>query len=197
MAGGDSGAWIGEMAFLDRLSNGGFDGKGAGAEVEKELSKRTAAVVTDLSPIAKSFHSSLGGVTSMEGVGESSERRSLKDAGGDTARRTRFPTQSQPQNKELEPSLTTSPQLQRASSVTHKPKATIQHSILTYTAAEDSIILEWTYADLSELLTSSSEFRASVTRAMTAALMGKVVNLYSSSVAHDTKDLKANSAGWW
>jgi len=79
----------------------------------------------------------------------------------------------------------------------HHPKTSTRHSLLTYTATKDSIVFEWTYEDLSDLLTSSADFRSSLTRAMTAAVMGKVVKLYSSGDRRKTNKNDKNTAGWW
>ena len=47
----------------------------------------------------------------------------------------------------------------------------------TIVAAEDCTILSWSHSDLEELMESSTDLRGALTRAMTSALVGKVVNL--------------------
>merc|ERR1711933_515327 len=50
----------------------------------------------------------------------------------------------------------------------------------TYVAKQESVLLEWKYEDLAEILNSSAEMRANLMRALTASVMKKVVNLYTS-----------------
>jgi CRP-like cAMP-binding protein len=62
-------------------------------------------------------------------------------------------------------------------------------SILTYIATQDSNVYSWDYEELSSLLDTSFDLRSAVTRAMTAALVGKVVNLYISNSDHEKHSL--------
>ena len=62
----------------------------------------------------------------------------------------------------------------------HHPK--IHTSLLEYCAVEDTVMLEWTHEDLIELLSQgSSDLRTAIPRAMTGAVVGKVVNMYLSN----------------
>jgi CRP-like cAMP-binding protein len=65
-----------------------------------------------------------------------------------------------------------------------KPQArtATKKAILTYIASEDTIVYAFDHEELCELLNSSADMRAAFTRAMTAAVVGKVVNLYLSKV---------------
>ena len=45
---------------------------------------------------------------------------------------------------------------------------------------------EWDFVELADLMRSSSELRSSVSRAKTAAVVGKVVNLYISKADANT-----------
>lgn len=49
-------------------------------------------------------------------------------------------------------------------------------AIYTIVAASDCEVLEWNHEDIEELMKSSTDLRASMTRAMTAPIVGKVIN---------------------
>lgn len=53
-------------------------------------------------------------------------------------------------------------------------------------AAEDCTIMSWSHEEMEELMKSSTDLRSALTRAMSSALVGKVVNL-TISRAHNTK----------
>jgi len=71
-----------------------------------------------------------------------------------------------------------------------QPKAA-RIALLSYTASQDSVVLEWNHEDLAEILNSSIDIRRSLTRAMTAAVVGKVVNLYTSQA------VMPEPVAWW
>ena len=48
-------------------------------------------------------------------------------------------------------------------------------SMYTIVAAQDCILLQWTHDDMEQLMNRSNDMRAALTRAMTAAIVGKVV----------------------
>jgi CRP-like cAMP-binding protein len=105
--GGDSGAWVGEMAFLDRFWT-------------KEQGKKTNE-------------------TSSE---EASE--------------------------------------------TQVPKKVLGVALYTImVASEECTVMSWSQDDMEELMESSTDLRAALTRAMTSALVGKVVNLTVSRIQRD------------
>jgi CRP-like cAMP-binding protein len=54
-------------------------------------------------------------------------------------------------------------------------------SIYTILADEDCSVISWSHEDMKALMESSADLRAALTRAMTSAIVGKVVNL---TVAH-------------
>jgi CRP-like cAMP-binding protein len=103
-AGGDSGAWVGEMAFLDRFW-------------EKEQGKYSRR-------------------------SDDAEEESLDDKSGE-----------------------------------HVPRRVVGAAIYTILADEDCTVMAWSHEDMEELMESSTDLRAALTRAMTSALVGKVVNL--------------------
>lgn len=118
LQGGDSGAWIGELAFLDYLSARDKAKKGIGIP---KLSNKGQKSLPDI-----------------ETVGE-------------------FQT--------------------KETTINYKKT---QNAFLSYVATERSIVYEWDFEELAELMKTSSDLRSAVTRAMTAAVVGKVVNMYIS-----------------
>ncbi len=70
-----------------------------------------------------------------------------------------------------------------------KKRKTINRALLTYIASEDSTLIKWDFEELAELLSTSNELRLAVTRAMTAAVVNKVVNLYVSKQEGEQYDL--------
>lgn len=144
LAGGDSGAWIGELAFLEKCGNSTF-GSHSG----------------ESSPVS-SVQKTVNGV--------------LK------------PNHSKEVKMELKKSNDQHHHTESSSIV--QPKAG-KIALLSYTASQDSVVLEWKHEDLAEILNSSADMRASLTRAMTAAVVGKVVNLYMSKA--EVKE----QGHWW
>lgn len=65
-------------------------------------------------------------------------------------------------------------------------------SLYTILADSDCSVMTWTYDDMAEVMESSTDLRASLTRAMTSAVVGKVVNL---SISQTT--LKRGGAPRW
>jgi CRP-like cAMP-binding protein len=56
-------------------------------------------------------------------------------------------------------------------------KKALGNSLYTIIATKDCTVMRWSHEDMEELMTSSNDLRAALTRAMTSALVGKVVNL--------------------
>lgn len=65
-------------------------------------------------------------------------------------------------------------------------------SLYSIVAAEDCTVMSWSHSDLEELMESSTDLRAALTRAMTSALVGKIVNLTISR-----KDGMVNNWSGW
>jgi hypothetical protein len=49
-------------------------------------------------------------------------------------------------------------------------------TILSYKTTQDSTLLQWSFNEMAELLDTGADMRSNMTRAMTAAVVGKVVN---------------------
>jgi CRP-like cAMP-binding protein len=129
MPGGDSGAWIGELRFLDKLAM-------------KDVKKRK--IYKPPPPTVE-----------VEGTDATSKSKEI----------TLAPTATTPQPD-----------------VEVRPPSATKKAILTYVATEDSTVYVFDNQELYKLLGTSNELRSAVTRAMTAAVVGKVVNLYLSKV---------------
>ena len=56
-------------------------------------------------------------------------------------------------------------------------------ALSTIVAVDDVEIIEWTYEDMSELMRTSGDMQAALTRSMTAAIVGKVANFMMSKQA--------------
>jgi len=112
--GGDSGAWIGEMAFLENC-----------------FAKDAAKSAPDALVVAAGTN---------------------KDDGKAQAR-------------EL---------LARKSTPEENPR--MSNAIYTIVAAEPLVLLRWSHKDMAEIMDRSPDFRSAMTRAMTAAIVGKVIN---------------------
>lgn len=60
-----------------------------------------------------------------------------------------------------------------------EPKSSV--SLYTIIAKEDCTILQWSHADIETLMQRSTDMRAAMTRAMAAAIVGKVINFTVSN----------------
>ena len=56
-------------------------------------------------------------------------------------------------------------------------KVDLTKAILTIVTTEDTTMMRWKHDDMAELMNTSGDLRSALTRAMTSALVGKVVNL--------------------
>jgi CRP-like cAMP-binding protein len=61
----------------------------------------------------------------------------------------------------------------------------LETAFYTVLAAEDCTVMSWSHEDMEELMESSVDIRSALTRAMSSALVGKVVNLTISRGQHD------------
>lgn len=152
LAGGDSGAWIGELAFLEKFSNSKFEWRTDGPSPTPSIQNTVNSKEKVLKP------------------------NNLQELEKDDNKNLRRKNLEQHHRTESSPII--------------EPKAA-RIAILSYTASQESVVLEWKHEDLAEILNSSVDMRASMTRAMTAAVVGKVVNLYTS------KPTVQKPSAWW
>jgi CRP-like cAMP-binding protein len=156
MTGGNSGAWIGELAFLDYL-----------AAKDTNKAKKTPKKVT-----------SLGGKESVV---------LAKDDSTSTSTQSHEGTPGQVANNAATGTTTTTNIINNKlmPSLGDHGRVVTKKAILTYIATEDTTVYSFDHDALCELLESSTELRAALTRAMTAAVVGKVVNMYLSKLDAD------------
>jgi CRP-like cAMP-binding protein len=170
LKGGDSGAWVGEFLFLDYLRLRDLQGKTTNKihTNKNTIELRHSPQVEDLVNTRKDHEKDVK--SNMEPMAQSNEYKT-------------FPSRSYSRHKsELDQNVANETDKKRNDlASTSKSSA----SILTYIATQDSKIYSWDYEDLATLLGTSSDLRSAVTRAMTAALVGKVVNLYISNSDHE------------
>jgi CRP-like cAMP-binding protein len=75
-------------------------------------------------------------------------------------------------NKDTTTTTSTNPQQQNH----QQQQLQSNRSMYTIVAQEDCTVLRWSHADMEQLMEKSSDMRAGLTRAMTAAIVGKVIN---------------------
>jgi len=75
-----------------------------------------------------------------------------------------------------EPTVSTEKVPTRVDEKEAKEKTALQYAFYSVVAKEDSKVLMWTYKDMEALMSRSNDMRSALTRAMTSALVGKVVN---------------------
>ena len=92
-----------------------------------------------------------------------------------------YKQQSPPQQQQSVPNVTPNGNINN-----HQLKAS--HSMYTIVAAEDCVVLRWSHQDLQTLMAKSTDMRAALTRAMTAAVVGKVIQftVSRSKTNHNT-----------
>jgi len=154
LSAGDAGAWIGEFAFLELLSSlqhGGSKNGTSGKTSDENEETNGNDVVKVLATAAANVV--------LERTNSSPKS-----------------TVNSCDNNEQQQSPTPS---QNSSPATHH-KILHGKALLTYMATQDSIIYKWNFDELADLLNTSAELRLAITRAMTAAVVHKVVNLYVS-----------------
>jgi CRP-like cAMP-binding protein len=66
------------------------------------------------------------------------------------------------------------------------PKLGLGISMYTIVADDDCIVMSWSHDEIADLMESSTDLRAALTRAMTSAVVGKVVNL---TVSHSEPEM--------
>ena len=95
------------------------------------------------------------------------------------------PTDDNESDKDNDKNVASAPEVRR------KVPAS-QRAMYTITALEDdTTVLAWSHADMQALLDRSSDMRAALTRAMTSAIVAKVVGFANS------KKKMAPPAPWW
>ena len=174
LSGGDAGAWIGELTFLEILGD---------MQKSKKISNTTNEAIGNTSD----------GNNDNNDTGERSVVKTIATTASTVLERsnsrqkeveTQVSIKDKPNNHDRK-----TPQQQISSALssqnpTHKING---RAILSYIAVQDSVIYKWDFEELANLLKTSAELRVAVTRAMTAAVVNKVVNLYLSKQDTDSE----------
>lgn len=142
--GGDSGAWIGEMAFLQSVWDMDHHQHDAPSPSTTSSSKSSQPSSKDMTAVLPSSSSSL-------------------------------PTSGEPGADVTKSKL--------ASTLDDDDDTTMRF-ISTIVAVEQVEIIEWSFEEMHSLLKVSNDMQRVLTRAMTAAIVGKVVNFMVSSSRH-------------
>ena len=188
---GAGGAWAGEMSFLEQYW-------------QKEQAK--------VQPMKKFTTKDKDGNDSVTAVADENptfqkqgfndlQKQQPKEAGKDQR------VEDETEKAERQPSNGQSP---RAVTVVHKktfkyedhpltrtasnPKTT--RSLVTIVATDDCTVLRWSHADMEELMATSPDMRSALTRAMTAAIVGKVIH-FTVSRAHSSHPTWPSWLGDW
>ena len=132
MQGGNSGAWIGEMAFLQSL----WDKDHAPKHIQKKLSGQNKP-----------------GASTTEDSNETASAGATEDDAHRGIIRSGLPPSDEPYK---------------------------YCAISTIVAVEDIELIEWSFEDMKKVMKSSRDIQDSITRSMTAAIVGKVVNFMVS-----------------
>jgi CRP-like cAMP-binding protein len=171
--GGASGAWVGEMAFLEQFwaqeqgkvlpKNGSGDGTGK----EKEAVVGPSKGVEKKEPVAKAT-TAKSVSTGVSSAKEKEEPKKKKKPPTETAKEKAAAVvrKETPIRKAPTPIPTPS-----------------KRSMYTIVAQEDCTVLRWSHRDMAALMEKSTDMRAALTRAMTAAIVGKVINFTVSRSA--------------
>ena len=204
--GGASGAWIGEMCLLERLwlkeqkstsapnvvhqttslspapSQNRRVSKPPGQESQEqanriESTKESAANFTDTG--------------SFQGKMNNSKQIS-DEANVNLKIESKHASIENPKNTEPTHSTATiddkvSPLRKSTETIPNQPKLKACRSMYTIVAQEDCVVLRWRHDVMEGLMGKSTDMRAALTRAMTAAIVGKVINFtVSRSKANQT-----------
>jgi len=144
-AGGNSGAWIGEMSFLENYWNKEHQNK---APVHKKGDNVADPAIINAVLDANAFESEENIIvppknTTQEAAGKTSEKVETTDSSA-----------AEGNNKLLEPPV----------------------NRFTIVAATECILWQWDFDQVEQLMNRSGDFRGALSRAMTSAIVSKVIN---------------------
>jgi CRP-like cAMP-binding protein len=189
--GGDSGAWLGEMAFLEAFAEREMVGKSTTARKGESLERSAGAssASTTIATIAKQLSgrkkvNSTNATTAISTNNDDSSSANKNDSGGGGSKLSSYLFQEE---KGESPSSEDDP-VERENSagglavVGTGVKRTLAGSLSTVMAEEDNVeVLRWSHEDIEKLMHTSTDMRAALTRAMTAPIVGKVINFTVSA----------------
>lgn len=164
MQGGDSGAWVGEMAFLQSL----WDRDHAPKSLQKRLSvlrSESTGQVSETVPAA---------TESGEGTLLKSLQKKLSVSSGLKAESTGKVAETVPATTGIAEGTII------RSGLPPSDEPYKYCAISTIVAVDDIELIEWSFEDMEKVMKSSRYIQDSLTRAMTQAIVGKVVNFMVS-----------------
>jgi CRP-like cAMP-binding protein len=197
LQGGDAGAWIGELSFLDslgssqvskvsnKITKGSAGGEGAAnGSVEKTKKRGMTQIVKQKIVTNAKVIKELTDLLKDENIGDDASSKTASAELASIVSESASPSNTvQKVNQGLPKRVSTSSMTGPPSSMDSSKKqqdakvenddpstpAASKHALLTYIATEDSVLYEWDYDELITLLNSSAELKAAMMRAMTAA----------------------------
>lgn len=164
-------AWIGEMAFLEKYW------------IKEQLQVQRGSKKREIDEAVTETRNGTPS-TPLDRSGDSSTaqpKRSSSKNGTSTSPGSRSSDPADELSRvmtgkgevTLAPKRTIRPADASAASV---PEAKADRSMYTITALEDCSVLEWTQEDMENLMERSTDLRAALTRALSSAIVGKVIN---------------------
>jgi CRP-like cAMP-binding protein len=137
-----SGAWIGEMAFLEQY----WIKQQAKRKATKSVNNSEEESVYQVAVQPKRSKSATDSGSSSATEGPADDARTLAH------RRTIHAVHAPP------------------------PVPRVSHSFYTIVATDDCTVMRWSHEEMEELIEASADMRGAMTRAMTAAIIDKVIN---------------------
>lgn len=161
--GGASGAWIGEMALLERVWLQ-EQGKQQQQHQQKQKAKSNGnnATTTAAATTASSSSPVQRSATPKASSSDKNDRSKPQQQDDNTS----IADETSAATKPTETTLSTEEQAQH-------PQLKASRCMYTIVAAEDCLVLRWSHEDMQALMQKSTDMRAALTRAMTAAVVGK------------------------
>ena len=209
--GGDAGAWIGELAFFDYVQQQQqtrttpprpFDSSSSLPATVSQQQNNTRTDAATLVSIPKKST----GATNHESTIDATATVAAMATPPTTTTTTRIAHKTDASNSSSSSDTDTNTQATSSANEDEEtrmlaslnPTRIPKQYILTYTARQEAtLVFEWDFEDLAKLLTTSAELRSAVSRAMTAAVIGKVLNFYqphTTAAAANTNN--TNTGGW-
>jgi len=149
----EAGAWVGEMAFLEQYWL-------------KEQEKLMPVTVRDA-----------GNESNSDTKGdEKPKKRTTKERSSTGARRGSGKNDDDRQNGEVDVRLTSKRTFKVSDAEMPLRETKTKNSLYTIMVTDDCTALRWTHGDMEKLMRQSTDMRAALTRAMTAAIVGKVIH---------------------
>mmetsp|Transcript_42 Transcript_42/g.82 ORF Transcript_42/g.82 Transcript_42/m.82 type:complete len:607 (-) Transcript_42:322-2142(-) len=185
--GGDSGAWLGEMAFLEAFAEremlkGKSDSTNASSTTPTAAGSSSTTAVTT---IAKKLSDKMKGLkTTNTASSEASSSSDSSDSGSSKLSTFLFKEEKEGSSSSSGEEEETNTDETSSLSLPGKiiSGRAMAGSLSTVIAEEDNVeVLRWSHEDIEELMHTSTDMRAALTRAMTAPIVGKVINFTVSA----------------